>query len=59
MVLCGVAFAVYGLDILPVKRNVPKELVTTYLGKASLFGVLVALVVAGAFIRTVPPHCRG
>lgn len=32
-----------------IEATVPKELVTTYLGKASLWGILVALVVAGAF----------
>jgi uncharacterized membrane protein YraQ (UPF0718 family) len=32
-----------------IEAIVPKELVTAYLGKASLLGVLVALVIAGAF----------
>jgi len=32
-----------------IEAIVPRELVTTYLGKASLLGVLVALVIAGAF----------
>ncbi len=32
-----------------IEAIVPRELVTTYLGKASLWGVLVALVIAGAF----------
>jgi len=34
-----------------IEAIVPKEVVTTYLGNASLFGVLVALVIAGAFYR--------
>jgi uncharacterized membrane protein YraQ (UPF0718 family) len=32
-----------------IEAIVPRELVTTYLGKASVWGVLVALVIAGAF----------
>ena len=32
-----------------IEAIVPREFVTTYLGKASLWGVLAALVIAGAF----------
>ncbi|HLW49023.1 MAG TPA: hypothetical protein VKW09_14820 [bacterium] len=32
-----------------VEAIVPRELVTTYLGKASLVGILVTLAIAGAF----------
>ncbi len=32
-----------------IEALVPKELVTTYLGKASLVGIVIALVIAGAF----------
>jgi len=52
-----------------IEAAVPKELVTTYLGKASVVGILVALVIAGAFytdslgslpwVRTLPDKGLG